>query len=341
MLAATLTFLTPAAALVALAVLLPLAAAAYAAARSRRGRALLGLAAPPRDRVVVALAAVPLLLALAAAEPVLRSHTGRRVRLDAQAIFVFDTSRSMAASAGRGAPTRLALAKAAAVRLRTDAIGGVPTGVASLTTQLLPHLFPTLDEPTFASTVRNVIGVEQPPPPALGFGLPGTSYTALQNLRNQGFFTPWSRKRLAVLLTDGESGPYEPRGVADALVGDSPPESFVTQNEPAQARVSLVVVRVGGAGDRIYDRDGSVEATYRPDPKAASIVSSLAAETKGRAFTAGELGPAGRALRAFLGPGKDATRGVRVRNFNLAPFAVAAALIALALVVWRRNATAF
>lgn len=321
--------------------MLPLVGFAAAAVRSRRGRALLGLGAPPPDRLLLALVLVPLLLALAAAEPVLRSHTGRRVRLDAQAIFVFDTSRSMAASAGPGAPTRLAQAKAAAVQLRRDAIAGVPSGVASLTTQLLPHLFPTLDEPTFDATVRNVIGIEQPPPPALGFGLPGTSFTALGNLRNQGFFTPWSKHRLAVLLTDGESGPYEPRGVAGALVGDSPPESFVQSSEPLEASVGLVVVRVGGPGDRIYGRHGAVEATYRPDPNAATIVSTLAADTKGRAFTAAQLAAAGAALRELLGPGKEATHGVRVRNLNLAPFAVVGALVALAAVLWRRNVTAF
>jgi hypothetical protein len=337
----TLTFLTPTGGLLALVALVPLAAFAVAAARNRRGRTRLALEPAPLDRLLLAVVAVPLLLGLAAAEPVLRSHTGRKVRLDAQAIFVFDTSRSMAASAGRGAPTRLEQARAAALRLRNEAIPGVPSGVSSLTTQLLPHLFPTLDEPTFAATVRNVVGIEQPPPPALDFGLPGTSFTALQNLRNQGFFTPWSKRRLAVLLTDGESGPYEPRGVAGALTGDTPPESFAQSAEPLQAEVDLVIVRIGGAGDRIYGRDGAVEATYRPDPNAASIVSTLAADTKGRSFTAGQLAAAGQALQRFLGPGKKTTRGVRVRNVSLSPFVAAAALVALAAVLWRRNATAF
>jgi hypothetical protein len=322
-------------------VVLPVAAFAVTAARTRRGRELLGLRAPPRDRLLLALVAVPLLVGLAASEPVLRTHTGRRVRLDAQAIFVFDTSRSMAASSGPGAPTRLAQAKAVALRLRHDAISSVPSGVASLTTQLLPHLFPTLDESAFDSTVRRVIGIEQPPPPALGFGVPGTSFTALQNLRNQGFFTPWSKRRLAVLLTDGESGPYEPRGVGDALVGDAPPDSFVNDSGPPEARVSLVVVRVGGPGDRIYGDDGSVEATYRPDPGAGTIAATLAEDTNGRSFTAGQVSAAGRALRDFLGPGDAAMRGIRVRNLNLAPFAVAAALAVLAWILWRRNAVAF
>jgi hypothetical protein len=142
-------------------------------------------------------------------------------------------------------------------------------------------------------------------------------------------------------LTDGESGPYEPTGLGGALVGDSPPVSFTRSNERLEAKVSLVVIRIGGSGDRIYGRRGAVEAAYRPDPNAASIVATLAADTKGRAFTVGQLDAAGRALREFLGPGKQETHGVRVRNLNLAPFAVGAALVALGGVLWRRNATAF
>jgi hypothetical protein len=340
MLALTLSFLTPRAALVAVAVALPLAAFGLATLRNRRARALLRLAAPPRDRTVTALLAVPLLLGLAAAEPVLRTHTGRKVRLDAQAIFVFDTSRSMAASAGAGAPTRLQLARSAALRLRRDALADIPSGVASLTTQLLPHLFPSTDEAAFATTVRNVVDVEQPPPPALDFGVPGTSFSALQNLRNQGFFAPWSRRRVAILLTDGESGPYSPQGVGAALVGDSPPTSFTQQYQPLEAPVPLVIVRVGGAGDRIHLLKGAIEATYRPDPRAPQIVAALAAATHGRAYTADETGPAARTVRALLGSGDEATRGVRVRTIDLAPWVAAAALAALLVVLRRRNLVA-
>src|SRR5207249_10399202 len=120
---ATLTFVTPSGALLALAVVLPLGAFTVSALRSTRARVLLGLAPPPpgREGVLAALAAVPLLLALAAAGPALRTHDGGRIRTDAEAIFVFDVSRSMSASAGPHSATRFAQAETAALELR-DAI---------------------------------------------------------------------------------------------------------------------------------------------------------------------------------------------------------------------------
>jgi len=72
-------FLSPTGALVAVAAALPLVAALVAATRHARIRAVLGLR-PPRGRnavEVASLAAVPLLLALAAAGPAIRSPAGR------------------------------------------------------------------------------------------------------------------------------------------------------------------------------------------------------------------------------------------------------------------------
>src|SRR6202035_960764 len=106
-----------------------------------------------------------------AAGPSLRTHTGPRIRTDAEAIFIFDTSRSMAAAANVNAPTRLEAAQSAALQLRDQSIPEVPSGVASLTTELLPHLFPTPDVDAFNSTVENALGVEKPPPPFLKYGV--------------------------------------------------------------------------------------------------------------------------------------------------------------------------
>src|SRR5207302_7054133 len=65
------TFLSPLGGLVALLVVAPLAAAVVAYRRAAQGRRLIGLAPPPRghNAVLPALAAVPLLLGLAAAQP--------------------------------------------------------------------------------------------------------------------------------------------------------------------------------------------------------------------------------------------------------------------------------
>ncbi len=163
---ASLTLLTPLGALVIVAVVLPLAAIAEVARRLRATRAALGLRAPRRGGDLAALAALVgtfVLLALAATQPALSHDTVARVRKDAQALFVLDTSRSMAAAASRNGPTRLARAKAAATTLRAS-IPDVEAGVATLTDRVLPNLLPVADRPSFDATVRRSVGIEEPPP---------------------------------------------------------------------------------------------------------------------------------------------------------------------------------
>ncbi len=150
-------YLTPAGGFVAVAVALPLAGAALAARRARRARTLLGLgAAPRRHRAgrLVALAAVPLLLALAATQPVLSSTTNARVRTDAEAYFVIDVSRSMDASKGPRQPSRFARAVKDAIALRA-AIPTMPAGIATLTDRVLPSLFPNPDSSVFDDTMTH------------------------------------------------------------------------------------------------------------------------------------------------------------------------------------------
>src|SRR5438132_987613 len=114
LIAASLTFLTPGGALLALAAALPLAALALASQREQRARAVLGLSAPAgarRWRRAAAVLATVALLGLAASQPALRSSSSIQVRTDAQALFVIDVSRSMLASRAPGAATRFARAR--------------------------------------------------------------------------------------------------------------------------------------------------------------------------------------------------------------------------------------
>ncbi len=160
------TFLTPLGGLLVLAVVLPLAGLVLAERRVSAARALLRLARPPGGApraTIVALAAVPVLLGLAVAQPALRAPKTANVRTDAEAMFVLDTSRSMLASAGPGEPSRLARAQRAAVRLRA-AIADVPAGVGTLTDRALPNLLPIADTAAFDATVERAVGIERPPP---------------------------------------------------------------------------------------------------------------------------------------------------------------------------------
>lgn len=337
--------MTPYCGLVALVVSLPLLAYTVTSRRNARNRELIGLA-PPATRgrdMIAALVAVPLLLGIACAGPALRTHSGRRIRTDAQAMFILDTSRSMAAAAGFRAPTRFDEAQTAAIKLRDDTIPDVPSGVASLTTELLPHLFPSPDLNAFNSTVEKAVGVEKPLPPFLVYGVRGTSFGPLAQLRNQGFFNPTTSHRVAILLTDGESGAIAPTTIADALsLSTPPPGNNLVRGlppRPPEPPVSLIVVRVGSGSDRIYDSNGALERNYRPDPTAGSTVRSLVAAAHGRAFTTGQLGQVGNAIRSSLGSGGARRVGLTTKTLNLAPYFALAALIALGFVIWKRNAT--
>jgi hypothetical protein len=310
-----LTFLTPAGGLAALAVLLPLAAIAASGRRVHAVRTMLGLRRPRAGADIARLApliAMFVLLALAATQPALSHETSQRVRSDAQALFVLDTSRSMAASSSRAGAMRLARAKDAARRLRAT-IPDVESGIATLTDRVLPNLLPVADVPSFDATLQRSIGIEQPPPREAG--VRATTYTVLGGIPASGFFEDTAKRRAIVLLTDGESGPFDAVAVASAL-------------RPAR----LVVLRFWHADESIAG-----EPAYRPDGAASAELDDLAAAAGGRTFGEGEIGAAAAAIRAGLGSGPTATVVARTRHETaLAPWVTIAALLPLALFVRRR-----
>jgi hypothetical protein len=310
------TFLTPAGALLALAVLLPLIALAAGARRVHGVRTALGLV-PPRTGTDIArlgaLLAVFGLLALAATQPALSHETSQRVRRDAQVLFVVDTSRSMAASSGATGATRLARAKAAAAKLRAS-IPDVESGIATLTDRVLPNLLPVADIPSFDATLQRSVGIEQPPPRSAA--VRATTYGALSEIAAAGFFAGTAKRRVVVLLTDGESAPFDPGAVAASL-------------RPA----GLIVMRFWRAGESIPG-----EPSYRPDPVGAATLAALAAAAGGRAFGEGDIAPVGAAIRARVSSGPTARVTTRRREETaLAPFVVLAALVPLGLFVRRRS----
>jgi hypothetical protein len=319
----SLTLLTPFGALVGAAVVLPLAAVAAAAQRVRSTRAALHLHAPRGGTDLPALAAlvsVLVLLALAATQPALSHDTVARVRRDAQALFVVDTSRSMAAAATRSGETRLARAKAAAVRLRA-AIPEVEAGVATLTDRVLPDLLPVADRPSFDATVQRAVGIEEPPPRS--GSVRATTFTALADIPASGFFDNTAKRRTIVLLTDGESGPFDPGSLGRSLSG-----------------IGVVVVRFWNAGESVFAPSGRPETAYRPDPAAPAELDALAAATGGdRAFGESNLAAAAARLRSLIGTGPTTAVVARERRETpLAPFIALAALVPLALLIVRRSA---
>jgi hypothetical protein len=314
-----LTWLTPTAALVALAALLPLAAAAAGAWRAARVRRALGLA--PAGRRALAARLLPsalaiALLGLAAAQPALRHGSRHFVRADVQALFVLDTSRSMAASATASSPTRLERAAAAAKALRAE-IPDVEAGVATLTDRVLPNLLPVADLGAFDATVDDAIGIEAPPPRVSA--VRATTYEALDAIRTGNVFAETAKRRILVLLTDGETQLYNAPEVGRGL-----------------GRIRLIAVRFWSPRESIYGTGGALDAAYRPDPTGAALLDGLALAMRGRVLEERHLGEAGSTLRSLAesGPTIEAA-GPHGPPTPLAPYVAALALLPLAYAVRR------
>jgi hypothetical protein len=161
----------------------------------------------------------------------------------------------------------------------------------------------------FAEVVERSVAVETPPP--RGAAVVATSFDALGELGTSGFFSEGVSRRTCVIVTDGESRPFVAGGVRGAC--------------------RFLVVRVGGAGDRVFGAGGVPEPQYRPDPGAGRNVQRLASATGGRAWPSTELGEAAAELRASAGAGPSKQVREPSEARSLAAFPAAAALLLVCL----------
>jgi hypothetical protein len=316
------TFLTPLAALAALAALVPLAAAALGRIRVRSARRALGLVAPSRRRGATRLGAAVtgvVLLGLAAAQPALTQQSRARERTGVAVLFAVDVSRSMSASLTPTSPTRLERAVSAALGLRA-AIPQVAAGVATLTDRVLPDLMPVPDLAGFDGVMQRAIAIESPAPASSG--VVATTYASLDDVAAGNYFEPGVTRRVIVLLTDGESNPFDPASVASAM--------------PASAGWRFLAIRFWNARELVYD-SGRAEPGYHPLPTGAAILSGLAAATGGRFFEEDNLGAAASYLRRIVGRGPTILQPAPMRSPQpLAPWlAGVAALLLLAAIAPR------
>ena len=306
--------LTPEAAVIGAAVVLPLAAVALAARRSERARVLLRLApAPPDWRRPLLVGAAFAFLAVAAAQPALERTRAREVRTDAEALVVVDVSRSMAASSSQAGTTRLERAKEVA-RIVRQRLEDVPTGLGTLTDRTLPHVLPTADVALFAVALEKTVGIERPP--ARDIAPQATTLQALAEVVQGRYFSPGARRRLLVVVTDGDSAPFDVGAVAAAL---------------RAGRVQLVLVRVGEADERVYAADGTPEPLFRPSPLAAQTLETLSDASNGAAVSSGDA--AAQVADDYLGSGPTSSEGVATEVVSLAGVFAAAALVPLLLLL--------
>jgi hypothetical protein len=318
------TFLTPLGALLSLAAVLPLVAVLRMERRRRRVRSVLGVSAGIRGAVapaVLALVLLPCLVGVAAAEPVVVNRELVRERGDAQAFFVFDTSRSMLASAGPGKPDRLARAERIAGSLER-ALGNVAVGIASMTDRTLPDLMPTTDGALFARTLEESVGIDEPPPSRpYGRGR-STSLAALVPLATSRFYTPGVTHRLLVVFTDGEAQPLT---------------STLRQLAPLRA-LSPVFVHVWAPGEGIFERSGRRDPNYTAAPQSATLLRAAAQAVGGSAFEERQLGQIEAQVRRAVGEGLATAHVSGYARVPLAPWVALVGVLPLGFLLWYRNA---
>jgi hypothetical protein len=315
------TFLTPVDALFVLAAALPLGALVVGERRSRRIRALLGLHDPGRRPVLeaaAALVALPALVAVAAAQPVVVRQQLVRERGDAQAFFVLDTSESMGASSGPRQPTRLARAKGIAIRLER-ALGDVPVGLATMTDRVLPDLMPTTDPALFDRTIAQSVGINRPPPTQQYHRAPATNFQALVPILNSHFFSNSAKRRLLVVFTDGEATrDLELYGLG---IGHTLKPVFVHVSQP---------------GERIYRR-GRADPFYVTDPSSDALLRKAAELASGSVFEENQVGSLVQAARSTVGQGATDSVINAYARIALAPWVALAGILPLGFLFYRRN----
>jgi hypothetical protein len=258
------------------------------------------------------------LLGLAAGQPVLGTERSVKERTDAEAFFVMDTSRSMLAAEGPEATTRFERAVEAASAIR-DRIPEVRSGIVSMTDRLLPHALPTTDRRVFETTLRRSIGVELPPP-AFTYSTYATGYDTLAGIPQRRYFSQTAKKRVLVVLTDGESRPF------GAQLG----AAF-----PGKPPIETVLVRFGNTDERIY-ATGEAES-YVPAKNSEQTMGRVAELVDGQAFSEDELSAAGDAVAEIVGEGATSNRTIPGARVALMPWVTLAAFLPLGFLLWRRN----
>jgi hypothetical protein len=316
-------FLTPEAVLLAVGVLIPIVFLLDGERRADLVRFALGLGQPDarhRRLLLGGIVAVGVLLGLAAAQPVLSVKTGAESRQDAEVWFVLDTSRSMLASESLRSATRFDRAKRDALEIRRD-LSDIPSGVASLTDRLLPHVFPTSDAGVFGAVIDRVVGIDRPPPAS--FNVTATTLGSLSALANRNFYERAVRNRVAIVFTDAESRPF-----SSASIGR------IFRRPPG---IRVVFVRYGNTSERVYTLAGGAERGYTPDPNAPTTARVLAQATGGAVFDEGSTTGVADRVRELIGSGETSVDSDDRRDIPLAPYSVALAFLPLGLVLWRRN----
>ena len=269
--------------------------------------------------MAAALAALPALVAVAAAQPVLVHRQPVLQRADAQAFFVFDTSLSMSARRAASAPTRLDRAKRAAEAL-VSRLGDLPVGIATMTDRVLPSLMPTSDTMLIRETIAQSVQINEPPPSQVYHGQ-ATNLQALLPIPSYQLFSTEARHSILVVFTDGES-PALPSGVGYDLA--------------QQLTIPPLFVHIWGPTEHIYVR-GRVYRFYRADRASDYVLQQFARDTHGHVFGEHELGALVHTIRTEAGKPRTETKILGYARIALGPWFLVAGVVPLGVLFWRRN----
>jgi hypothetical protein len=315
------TFLTPIDALFALAAVIPLAALWFAQTRMEQVRRLFSLASPRRRElvaVIVALSLLPVLMGVAAAQPVVVRHHLLGQRLDVQAFFVFDTSDSMTARTGPHGLTRLERAKQEAEQV-IPKLGDIPVGIASMTDRVLPDLMPNPNLALVRRVIGQSVGINRPPPSQIY--KVATTFSALYPIPTYNFYSPGVTHRILVVFTDGEAKPIR---------------SQIGYELARAMTVHPLFVHVWAPTERIY-ANGRLDTRYRPDPTSTRALTRFATAAHGRVFGETDLRPLEQTIRAEAGNSPVTTNVLGYARVALAPWFVLAGVVPLGFLLYRRN----
>ncbi len=252
------------------------------------------------------------LVAIAAAQPTIRTTDSTPVRSDAELYLTFDVSRSMLAARTPGDVVRMERARALGSRLHA-ALRDIPTGVATLTNVMMPLLFPTGDARGVNAVINHSLRIMQPPPVQYTAAR-ATSLATLSLAADRSYFNPGARKRVLVVFSDLDSDYFSLYGTLRLL---------------RKHHIEPFVVRIAAPGERIYKPSGRPYSYV-----SVSTVTVDQASTCALACVRGERDSATpHEIRSYLGQGPVGESGLVESQRNLAPLFALAALALTALLV--------
>lgn len=288
---------------------LMLAVEMYQGWRSRQAATVLGL--PPHKalsrRLLLGTGTVAL-LALAASQPVIGARQASYMRNDAEVWVILDTSGSMMASHTPTSPTRYSRALNAADRVFDSLPSNLPVGAAGMQQDVLPLAAPTVDRTLDKTALAQLARPGLLPERTMLTGLTATWFASLADLGKAHFFRPSVKKRVAILLSDGEGPTFIPDSTLVPIF---------------DRHIKLIVVRFGSPTDRLWlHSKGQImqDSGFHSNTSDIADLKHSAKKSGGAFYSEQQLGQAIAKAKSLVGDGKSRKVGVTEGGIDLAPY---------------------